>query len=92
MEALPKIQIDWNDNYGPHLMGLSSNFAQMDIREQGIILRNGLHVRLTGDDLEGEAVIEEFEGHGGHKLWVAKVIEGTLRTIQRDPLRPFGLA
>jgi hypothetical protein len=90
LKQLPEIQIDWNDDYGQMRIGLNCNIAQMYIREQGITLTKGLRVHLTGDDLESEAIIEEFEGSGGHKIWVAKVVDGTLKTVQRDPLKPFG--
>lgn len=90
MEQLPEIQIDWNDDFGGLRIGLTCNIAQMYIREQGLILREGLRVHLTGDELEAEAIIEEVEGHGGHKFWVAKVVEGTLRDVHRDPLKPWG--
>ena len=83
INSLPEIQVDWNDDHGQLRIGLDCNIAQMYIREQGIILKAGLRVLLTGDELESEAIIEEMEDSRGHKIWVAKVVDGTLRNVPR---------
>ena len=86
-KPLPEIHVDWNDNFGANCIALDSDGSQLDIREQGIVLREGLRVRLYGDASEAEAVIRPFELNQ-HTFFVAEIIEGTFREVQRNPLKP----
>jgi hypothetical protein len=77
MEQLPRIGIDWNNRYGPDGYVLYLPCSTKDIEEQGIVLKEGLRVRIYGDVLEADAVITWYE----NKFWLAREVPGTLIEI-----------
>jgi len=79
MEKIPAIYVDWNEEFGHDLMGLHCPGSVADIEKQKLTLENGMRVKLYGDDLEAEAIIQ-FDQKG--KIWMGKIIEGTLKTVR----------
>ena len=77
MPEIPRIQIDWNNNWGASGYALYLPCSIHDIEEQKIELKEGLRVRIYGDVLEADAVITWYD----NKFWLAKEIPGTLVEI-----------
>ena len=77
MESLPRIWIDWNEGWGDDLYGLTLPYTIKHFDEQGIVMQEGLKIRLFGDELEADAVVVLHE-YNKHKFWCAKVVKGTM--------------
>ncbi len=72
MDSLPRIGIDWNNRYGDGYV-LYLPCSTDDMKKQGIVLKEGLHVRIYGDAYEADAIITWYD----NKFWLAKQIQGT---------------
>lgn len=79
MAQIPEIYVDWNDGFGNDQIGIDCVGSKEDIRKKGIILSEGLRVKLYGDELESEAIIK-FRPK--EKVWIAEIITGTLKTVR----------
>jgi hypothetical protein len=77
MESLPRIWMDWNEGWGDNLYSLHLPYTLEHFAKQGIEMREGLKIRLFGDELEADAVVVHHE-FNNHKFWCAKVVEGTM--------------
>jgi hypothetical protein len=81
MEELPRIWVDWNDycdNCDKGTVWLGLDFTRKHFEKQGIPLREGLKIRLFGDDVEADAVVVRVKG--GWE-WGAEIVEGTLINV-----------
>ena len=57
MEELPRIWVDWNDFCDKDTVWLGLDFIRQHFEKQGISIREGLKIRLFGDDVEADAVV-----------------------------------
>jgi hypothetical protein len=86
LKHLPEIHVDWNDAYGKNCVALDCDGSLQDIREQAIVLKEGLRVYLYGDMYEAEALIRPFELNG-YTFLVAEIVDGTHKEIPQ--LKPW---
>ena len=77
MEALPRILIDWNDAWGPDLYDLGLPCSVESFKQHGISVREGLKIRICGDELEADAIVV-LHDYNNHKFFCTKVVEGTM--------------
>lgn len=84
MENLPRIWVDWNDAYSPTTFGLDLPNTIKDFEDQGLEMREGLKIRLFGDELEADAVVVKTTINGRTFFLVAEIVEGTLVEVPRD--------
>ncbi len=79
MEGLPKIWVDWNDYCDKDTVWLGLAFTRERFEEQGTPIREGLKIRLFGDELEADAIVVSIPGWE----WGARIVEGTLINVDR---------
>jgi hypothetical protein len=71
--------VDWNDYCDKETVWLGLDYTREHFEKQGIAIREGLKIRLFGEDVEADAVVVSIAGWE----WGAKIVEGTL--INVDP-------
>jgi len=77
VEELPRIWVDWNDFCEKDTVWLGLAFTREHFEKLGIPLRDGLKIRLFGDDVEADAVVVPVSGWE----WGAKIVEGTMINV-----------
>jgi hypothetical protein len=69
--------VDWNDFCEKDIVWLGLDFTREHFEKQAISLREGLKIRLFGDDVEADALVVPIKGWE----WGAKIVEGTLINV-----------
>ena len=78
MKELPRIWVDWNDFLDTDVVDLGFAETKSDFEKQGIALKEGVKIRLYGDDVEADAVIVRLQ----NGLFGGRIVEGTLINVE----------
>jgi hypothetical protein len=76
MSEFPRIYVDWNDGSRTHAE-LYLDQTIKDLKENSVEMKEGVKVRLFGDELECDAFLV-FDG----RHWIAEFVPGTMITVR----------